>query len=88
MTLNDAPPGPVTKPELDEGPVTEPELELEPEQPKPEKVGVRVELSVETNEHLKSLAALWEQTKAQTAWKLLTGSVQHHYSINKIRGRL
>ena len=67
-------------------PVTGPDLE--PEQPKPETVAIRIALLVETNENLKALAALWGQTKTETAWKLLTGAVQKHYSINKSAGRL
>ncbi|MBA7624682.1 hypothetical protein ES703_32094 [subsurface metagenome] len=70
-----------------EQPTPEPEQPA-PEQPKPEKVSVRVDLPVETNENLRSLAALWGETKTQTALKLLTGAVQHHYSINRMRGRL
>ncbi|MBA7608635.1 hypothetical protein ES703_15814 [subsurface metagenome] len=77
-----------TGPELEQPPTEEFTEQPAAEQPKPETVGVRVELLVEDNEKLKSLATLWGQTKALTAWKLLTGSVQHQFNVNKLRGRL
>ena len=82
-------------PEPEPGLEPEAVAELQPEpapapepEPKPETVGVRVNLLIETNENLKALATLWGETKTQTAWKLLTGAVQHHYSVNRMRGRL
>ncbi len=71
-----------------EKPVAEQPAAEKPVAEQPEKVTLRVDLPVEANENLKALAALWGETKTETARKLLTGQIQHHYSVNKVRGRL
>ena len=71
---------------LEEQPVTEqPQAEAKK---KPKRNQVTIALSTEVMEKLRGLAELWGESPYATAKKLLTGQIQHHYSINKLRGRL
>ncbi len=76
-------PGPGPEPEPAPGPGPEPEPE-----PEPEPVNIRIQVPGNVNAQLQALAALWGQTKGYTASKLLIGSIQNHYQINKSRGRI
>ncbi len=70
-----------------EQPGDQPEPAPGPE-PEPEPVNIRIQVPGNVNAQLQALAALWGQTKGYTASKLLIGSIQNHYQINKSRGRI
>ncbi|MBA7612455.1 hypothetical protein ES703_19691 [subsurface metagenome] len=70
-----------------EQPGDQPEPAPGPE-PEPEPVNIRIQVPGNVNAQLQALAALWGQTKGFTASKLLIGSIQNHYQINKSRGRI
>ena len=70
-------------------------LEQPPVTEKPEKKAkkkpvnqVTIPLPTELLAQLNALAGLWGESRYATAKKLLTGQIQHHYSINRCRGRL
>ena len=49
---------------------------------------ISISLGTELMQKLDALAGLWNESRYATAKKLLSGQVQHHYAINRCRGRL